>query len=363
MENLELKGIWQGRRVFLTGQTGFKGAWMSLWLQTLGAKVTAIALPPPMESSLYSKLFPHGDPDHHAVDIRDADAVRSAILEARPEIVIHMAAQALVRQSYLDPVGTYAANVMGTVNVLEAVVASETVKTVIVVTSDKVYANDDRGLPFAEMDRLGGKDPYSNSKAATELVCQAYRDSFLSKKGIKLGSVRAGNVIGGGDWSEDRLVPDAIRAFRKGEAVSLRYPGATRPWQHVLEPLCGYLMFAHRLSMTQDALPPALNFGPSAGSFASVSQLVDRLACKCGIGVDAWRPVLGDHPVEATALTLSSQLAREMIGWIPRLDLDATIAWTADWYEADHRDEDMRNYTCRQIADYQQLIAYQEIAA
>ncbi|ULR46844.1 CDP-glucose 4,6-dehydratase [Rhizobium sp. K102] len=352
-----LTDFWKGRRVFLTGHTGFKGSWLSLWLERLGADVAAVSLAPETEPSLYRKLAPWDDRGHHIIDIRDAGALLDVFQGFEPEIVIHMAAQALVRRSYENPAETFSTNVMGTANVLDAVRQAPSVKTVLVITSDKVYANNGSGIPFIETDTLGGKDPYSNSKACTELVCQSYRDSFFKGRDIQLATVRAGNVIGGGDWSKDRLIPDFIRAFESNQPILLRYPEAVRPWQHVLEPLGGYLAFAEALTLGGDRkLPDALNFGPHPESFATVSELAEALGRAHRVE-DVWRLAPGEHLPEAPALTLSSALAFDSIGWRPRLSLQQTIDWTAAWYRANREGEDMRAFSLGQITAYEEAIS------
>ncbi|MCV9944767.1 CDP-glucose 4,6-dehydratase [Rhizobium sp. BT-175] len=349
-----LTNFWNGRRVFLTGHTGFKGSWLSLWLEKLGAEVTAVSLEPETNPSLYLRLSPWNGQGHHIADIRDAVAFKQRLIAFEPEIVIHMAAQALVRRSYENPGETFATNVMGTANVLDAVRETPAVKTVLVVTSDKVYANNGSGVPFVETDMLGGKDPYSNSKACTELVVQSYRDSFFNGHDIRVATVRAGNVIGGGDWSRDRLIPDFIRAFESNQPILLRYPEAIRPWQHVLEPLSGYLAFAQALTAAGEReLPEALNFGPDPQSFAMVSELAEALGLAHGVN-DVWKPAPGKHLPEAPALTLSSALALDTIGWRPRLSLQQTIDWTAAWYKANREGADMRAFTLAQIAAYEE---------
>lgn len=356
MENMELAEFWRGRRVLVTGHTGFKGAWLCLWLEKLGAVVGAVALAPETSPSLYARLAPWNNADHHAADIRDSLTFRAHMVAFKPEIVIHMAAQALVRRSYDDPVGTFSTNVMGTANVLEAVRACPLVRTVLVVTSDKVYAETESGRPFVETDRLAGHDPYSASKACTEIVCQSYRASFFRERDLRLATVRAGNVIGGGDWSDDRLVPDFIRALEQGEPILLRYPHAVRPWQHVLEPLGGYLRFAQALlSDRAGALPDALNFGPDEESVATVSELAEALAAAHG-AADAWWPAPGPHPPEAAVLQLSSGLARRSIGWQPRLTLREAVDWTAAWYRANREGADMRAFSLDQIAAYESAV-------
>ncbi len=355
VENMGLKNFWSGRRVFITGHTGFKGSWLCLWLEKLGAQVFTVALPPNTSPSLYKLFTIETNVGHHFLDIRDELKLKDYLIQAEPEIVIHMAAQALVRQSYADPANTYSTNVMGTVNLLEAVRISKSVKTVIVVTTDKVYANNNAGIPFVEIDPLGGEDPYSNSKAATELICQSYRHSFFNQMRIKLATVRAGNVIGGGDWSADRLIPDAIRAFEANHAVMLRYPNAIRPWQHVLEPLHGYLLFAQALIETQSQLPDALNFGPTPENFATVSEVIDALAMSQKIE-HAWQHSPGEHPPEASYLVLRSDLAQKTIGWCPRLNLRQTLDWTTRWYAAYRQGHDMRDFSLKQISDYENEI-------
>ncbi|RUM27314.1 CDP-glucose 4,6-dehydratase [Rhizobium vallis] len=352
-----LTNFWNGRRVFLTGHTGFKGSWLSLWLEKLGAEVSAVSLEPETNPSLYLRLSPWNGQNHHIADIRDAAAFKQRLIAFEPEIVIHMAAQALVRRSYKNPAETFATNVMGTANVLDAVRETSSVKTALVITSDKVYANNGSGVPFIETDTLGGKDPYSNSKACTELVVQSYRDSFFKERDIRIATVRAGNVIGGGDWSRDRLIPDFIRAFESNQPILLRYPEAIRPWQHVLEPLGGYLAFAEALTVAGEReLPEALNFGPDPQSFAMVFQLAEALGFAHGVN-NVWKPAPGKHLPEAPALTLSSDLALSAIGWRPRLNLQQTIDWTAAWYKANREGADMRAFSLDQIAAYEETLS------
>jgi CDP-glucose 4,6-dehydratase len=348
-----MREFWQSRRVFLTGHTGFKGAWMNLWLQHLGAKVTGYALAPHTEPSMFALLSGHCA--SHIADIRDEHRVREALIGADPHIVIHMAAQALVRESYRDPLATYATNVMGTGTLLQACRALPQLECVLVVTSDKVYENHGEGRPFVEGDRLGGHDPYSNSKACAELLTLSFRDSFFSD-GAPIATVRAGNVIGGGDWSQDRLIPDCVRALEAGEPVSLRYPEAIRPWQHVLEPLSGYLAFAQALVQAPAATPRAVNFGPDPSSFCTVREVVESFSASFS-GRPGWRRDTGAHPKEASALTLSSALAQNSLGWRPRLAVGESMAWTADWYRAHAAGENMMKYSEAQIARYQTLPA------
>ena len=339
--------------MFLTGHTGFKGAWMSLWLRLLGAKVAGYALAPHTKPSLFDLM---GSESASCIgDIRDAGRVRDALSAADPQIIIHMAAQALVRESYRDPLATYATNVMGTAILLQACRALGHVECVLVVTSDKVYENHGDGHPFVEDDRLGGHDPYSNSKACAELMTASFRESFF-RDGPPIASVRAGNVIGGGDWSQDRLIPDCVRALQANEPVALRYPDAVRPWQHVLEPLCGYLALAQALVQAPADAPRAVNFGPNPASFCRVHEVVDAFSARFS-GKPGWRRDAGVHPQEAAALTLSSALAQRSLGWRPRLDVGESLAWTADWYRAYAAGENMVKISEAQIERYQSLPA------
>jgi CDP-glucose 4,6-dehydratase len=338
----------------LTGHTGFKGTWMNLWLQSLGANVTGYALAPDTEPNMFAMVESRAQ--SHIADIRDEKKVRDALIGADPQIVIHMAAQALVRESYRDPLATYATNVLGTGAVLQACRALRQLQCVLVITSDKVYENNDAGRPFVEGDRLGGHDPYSSSKACTELLTGSFRDSFFSDA-APIATARAGNVIGGGDWSQDRLIPDCVRALEAGEPVSLRSPDAIRPWQHVLEPLSGYLALAQALVQAPAATPRAVNFGPNPSSFCTVREVVEGFSARFA-GRPGWRRDAGAPPLkEAGALTLSSALAQSALDWHPRLSVDESLAWTADWYRAHAAGEDMTKYSEAQIARYQSLPA------
>jgi len=337
--------------VLLTGHTGFKGAWLHLWLRGWGAEVTGLASPPAAAPNSWDLV---GGQERPLIgDIRDQRFVASAVASLRPQVVIHMAAQALVRESYRDPVTTYATNVMGTANVLDACRTARGLECVVVVTSDKVYQNDGVGRAFVEADRLGGHDPYSNSKACTELVASSFRDSFF-KDGPPLATARAGNVVGGGDWSVDRLIPDCVRALVGGSRVTLRNPDAVRPWQHVLEPLSGYLALAEALVRSPKTTPRALNFGPDPRSFCTVSDVVDAFSARFD-GRPGWQRDGCAHPLEARALTLSSALARNSLRWRPRLGLAQSLAWTADWYLAHAQGADMLAFSEAQIAAYSAL--------
>ena len=331
---------------------------MSLWLKSLGAEVTGYALPPTAEPNLWSLIgsVVQGAGGMRSViaDIRELRPVGEAMARADPQIVIHMAAQALVRESYRDPLATYATNVMGTAVLLQACRALPNLQCVVVVTSDKVYENRSAGRAFEEGDRLGGHDPYSNSKACAELLTQSFRDSFFAD-GPPIASARAGNVVGGGDWSEDRLIPDCVRALQSGHAVILRYPEAIRPWQHVLEPLSGYLSLAEALVNAPDRTPRAVNFGPDPASFCTVREVVDEFGARFA-GKPGWVRDSAPQPPEAQALTLSSALAGQRLGWHPRLGIRETLAWTADWYLAHSAGENMAAFSEAQIAQYRELM-------
>jgi CDP-glucose 4,6-dehydratase len=334
--------------VLITGHTGFKGAWLSLWLRRMGARLTGYALAPTSTPNLWDIVG--GEMPWVLGDVRDAARFSDAVRNADPQIVIHMAAQALVRESYRDPLGTYATNVLGTGALLQACRELKALECVVVVTSDKVYENFGAGRPFEEGDRLGGHDPYSNSKACTEMLTGSFRESFF-KDGPPLATVRAGNVIGGGDWSEDRLIPDCVRGLATRTPVLLRYPDAVRPWQHVLEPLGGYLALAQALVQAPDSAPRAVNFGPDPASFCAVRQVVDAFSARFG-GKPGWERDRGPHPLEAQALTLSSGLAERTLGWRPCLGIAESVAWTADWYRAHVAGEDMARFSEAQIEQY-----------
>jgi len=326
---------WRGRRVLVTGHTGFKGAWLALWLNALGARVQGLSGPRPSDPTLYdqARVGELCDDEVHA-DVRDGDATRAAVERFQPEVVFHMAAQAIVRRSLVDPVETWATNVVGTANLLQALPPS--VEAVVVVTSDKCYRDIETGRAQTESDPLGGKDPYSASKAAQELVARAHRDTF----GGPIATARAGNVIGGGDWAADRLIPDIIRAG--GEPVVLRNPDAVRPWQHVLNPLSGYLVLAEHLLAGED-VAEAFNFGPPADDALTVREVVDRLGTPYRIEPDP------DAGKESVLLRLDSTKARERLGWTPGWDLETGLHATAEWYAADN---DPRERTLRQIGRF-----------
>lgn len=349
--------FWNGKRVFLTGHTGFKGGWLSLWLQQLGAEVTGYALAPPSDPSLFEVAQVGRAMRSLIGDIRDGAALTRAMQEAQPEIVIHMAAQALVRYSYANPVETYAVNVMGLVNVFEAVRATPGIKAVVNVTSDKCYENREWPWGYRENEAFGGYDPYSNSKACAELVTAGYRSSFFNPEkhaqhGVALASGRAGNVIGGGDWALDRLIPDMVRAIGQRQAVMIRNPGAIRPWQHVLEPLSGYLALAEHLYQHGCAYAEGFNFGPHDTDARPVQWIVERLCQNWGEGA-AWTLDGAPQPHEATYLKLDCSKARARLGWQPRWNLGQTIEQIVAWHQAHAAGADMRALTLAQIDTYQ----------
>jgi CDP-glucose 4,6-dehydratase len=351
--------FWAGRRVVVTGHTGFKGSWLSLWLQQLNAYVCGVALDPPTDPSMFIEAGVAQGMRSEIADIRDLDQVKAAFREHRPEVVFHMAAQPLVRKSYEDPVATYATNVMGTVNVLEAIRGCNSVRAVVVITTDKCYENKEWVWPYRETDRLGGYDPYSNSKACSELVVSAFRNSFFNpadygRHGVAVASVRAGNVIGGGDWAEDRLVPDIMRAFTEKSAVRIRSPRAIRPWQHVLEPLRGYLTVAESLCEQGIACGEAWNFGPDQSDVQPVEWVVRELAKTWGAGA-RWELEEGVQPHEAQSLMLDCSNATTRLGWRPRIRLTHALAMTSSWYQARLQQRDMHAYTIGQILDYIEL--------
>jgi len=346
--------FWLGQRVLVTGHTGFKGAWLSLWLQSLGADVSGLARgTPPRGPSLYELAGVGGQMREFAADVRDGEAVREVMSQASPEIVLHLAAQPLVRRSLRDPVSTYEVNLMGTVNVLDAVrEAGEQVRAVVVVTSDKCYENSgDRSRRFVEDDPLGGDDPYSSSKACAELAVSAYRRSFFATESApRVATARAGNVIGGGDWGEDRLIADAVRAVEQGQTVKVRNPQAVRPWQHVLNPLAGYLLLAQALWERADAAH-AWNFGPPAGDARSVSWIVERLGALWG-GALRWELDQGANPPESLHVALDSGKAERELSWRPHWDLEDALGLVVEWHRAQRAGGDMRAFSLAQIARF-----------
>jgi CDP-glucose 4,6-dehydratase len=332
--------FWSGKRVLLTGHSGFKGAWLSLWLARLGAKVTGVSLPPATSPNLFSLLRLEELVDSRWVDVRDFPKVGAVLREAAPQVVFHMAAQSLVRPGYRDPATTFTTNFNGTLSILENARQSPTVKSVVTITTDKVYRNNDSGRSFREDDPLGGRDPYSASKAAAEMLVSCYRNAFCQPAGIGLAAARAGNVIGGGDWSEDRILPDAVRAWGTGVTLEVRNPEATRPWQHVLEPLCGYLKLAEKL-FHDPAIAGDFNLGPSPRDTASVRDVVKIAREGFGRGEVAWG-VKRDALHEAKALALDNSKAKDILGIAPVWNLQTAVERTMRWYRNQLEGEDAR---------------------
>lgn len=350
MESLGVTpSFWRGRRVLLTGQTGFKGAWLSLWLESLGAHVSAFALEPEPDS-LWARFDPAPGARNAVADLRDAAMVAAQVRAAAPEIVFHLAAQAIVRRGYDDPAATFAANVSGTVNLLEALRPLKTLQTLLVITSDKVYGSPPGPEGFLETDALGGSDPYSASKAACEMVVAAYGEALLRPAGIAVATARAGNVVGGGDMGQDRIVPDIVRAITSGNQLRLRAPEALRPWLNVLDALGGYLTFAEYMTGHRADAPRALNFGPDAGSRRCVRELVDTFSAAWGAipKIEIDKPL----PIEPKPLWLNSTLARQTLGWSPRLDFEDSVRWTVDWWRRLANGDRARDICTAQIAAY-----------
>lgn len=346
------RSFWRGKRVFLTGHTGFKGGWLALWLNSMGAHVHGYALPPSTNPSFFAATNLEEQLASSTIgDVRDAILLESSLRNAEPEVVLHLAAQPLVRHSYVAPVETYAVNVMGTVNLFEAIRRTPGVKAVVNVTTDKCYENREWSKPYEESEALGGYDPYSNSKACAELVTSAYRQSFLAEQGIALGSARAGNVIGGGDWSKDRLLPDFLRAIDSGQPLVIRYPHAIRPWQHVLEPLAGYLQLAEKLHTQNSSFAEAWNFGPEEADARPVEWLVNNLCAR--IPNACWQKEEAPQPHEAGTLKLDSSKAKRRLEWRPRWHLDQALARTVDWHLAWRGNQNMRAFSLQQISDYE----------
>jgi CDP-glucose 4,6-dehydratase len=345
------RAFWLGRRVLLTGHTGFKGAWMTLMLRALGAQVTGLALPPDDPRDLFEVVGLAKDIHHCLGDVRELDVVNSVLREAKPSIVLHLAAQPLVRVSYIEPVDTFATNIMGTVHLLEAARRTPGIEAVVVVTSDKCYDNQGLGRGFRESDAMGGHDPYSSSKGCAELVTAAYRHSFFREAGsAQLATARAGNVIGGGDWSRDRLVPDIMHAIAAGEVVRIRYPQAVRPWQHVLDPLIGYLVLAQRLAGGAHDAAEAWNFGPGSDSEVSVAVLVEYLVKLWGPAA-RWELDRDNHPHEAAILKLDCGKAQTRLSWRPLIGFAKALEMTVAWYRAFAAGDDMRAFTQNQVED------------
>lgn len=346
--------FWKGKKVFLTGHTGFKGSWLSLWLASMGAKVTGYALEPNTKPNLFDALeIDSLIEKSHIADIRDLASLQKAMSQANPDIVMHMAAQPLVRYSYVNPVETYTVNVMGTVYVLESTRSVDSIRATVVVTTDKCYENKEWVWGYRENEPMGGYDPYSNSKGCAELVTSAYRQSYFSKSDStnSVASVRAGNVIGGGDWSEDRLIPDAIRAFEANKPLMIRNPSATRPWQHVLEPLSGYLILAQALYEQGPAFASGWNFGPQDEDNRSVQEVIDLLITVWGESA-GWLKEGSEHPHETNLLKLDCSKARTQLGWLPKWNLEIATQKIVEWQKAYQAKKNMQKVSLAQINQY-----------
>ncbi|MGR0481949.1 MAG: CDP-glucose 4,6-dehydratase [Candidatus Electronema sp. V4] len=345
--------FWHGKRVLVTGHTGFKGAWLTLWLNQMGAKITGVSLPPNTAPNLFELADLVNSCDSLFCDIRDAAALAAQVKNAQPEVVFHLAAQPLVRASYREPRETFAVNIMGTANLLDAL-RSSSVRVAVMITTDKVYRNNEWSWPYREDDALGGHDPYSASKAACEIVIDSYRKAFFAEQGVAVASARAGNVIGGGDWSEDRLVPDAVRAWQSGSVLHIRRPDAVRPWQHVLEPLAGYLVLAQQL-WTNANLAGAYNFGPLTDEAATVREVIELARTAYGNGEVRYGNG-SEGPHEAGRLVLEIAKVKQQLGFQPRLSLTEAIQRTMAWYKAQHSGADVRRLCEEDIAAYEAVL-------
>ncbi len=347
--------FWRGKRVLITGHTGFKGSWLSLWLQTLSAELTGYALEAPTDPSLF-ELAGVGEGMFSVTgDVRNLDNLKRVIAERRPEIIIHLAAQSLVRTSYLEPIETYESNVMGTANLLEAVRLNHSARVVLIVTSDKCYENTGVGQPCLESEAMGGHDPYSSSKGCAELIASAYRNSYFNARGIAVATARAGNVFGGGDWAKDRLIPDIFEGFLNDKAIHIRYPQAIRPWQHVQNALEGYLILAERLWENSSEFSEAWNFGPEEDETRSVEWLVNFLRKAWG-DTPNWRCDETSHFHETAVLRLDSQKARTRLPWRPSVSLEAGLISLVAWYRAFQAQENMQQVTLQQILKNQERV-------
>ncbi len=349
------RDFWTGKSVFLTGHTGFKGSWLSAWLNDMGANIHGYALQPPSDINLFSEARIEEQVKSSTIaDICDAQALQKSMLSAQPDIIIHMAAQPLVRHSYNDPLETYMTNVIGTVNLFEAARKMSTVKAIVNVTTDKCYENKEWIWPYRENEPLGGYDPYSSSKACSELVTSAYRSSFFSEKNVHLASARAGNVIGGGDWAEDRLIPDFLRALDADQPLIIRSPKAIRPWQHVLEPLAGYIKLAEKLYNSDDAFATGWNFGPDSADNQTVQWIIEHLCAQ--IPNSSWQLDSQLQPHEANVLKLDSSKAKALLGWQPRWNLSTALDKTLEWHIAWKGNDNMMDITLQHIYSYEDCI-------
>ena len=354
MENLVSRKFWQGKKVFVTGHTGFKGSWLTFWLNLLGAKVRGYALAPEASPNLFENLHFENKIESIIGDIRDLSKLEESIVDFEPEILFHLAAQSLVRRSYRQPVDTYQTNVIGTINVLEAVRRAKSVKSVVVITTDKVYENKEWIWAYRENERLGGFDPYSNSKACAELAVSAYRNSFFEESETLIATARAGNVIGGGDWSEDRLLPDVFRSLVFGNELEIRNPHSIRPWQHVLEPLAGYLKLAAKLYAGEKSFAEAWNFGPGEEDSKPVGWILEKIKQTWNEPVN-WKIDKGVQPHEARLLKLDSTKAKTELKWLPKLSLDEAVNLTAGWYRGFKDKKDLVELTRSQIDSFIKL--------
>ena len=345
--------FWRGKNVIITGHTGFKGCWLAFWLTQLGTKVTGYALDPPTDPNLFSALEIQKNIIDLRNDIRDLFSLKSAIRSAAPDIIIHMAAQSLVRQSYKDPVSTYETNVLGTVNIFDACRTCDSVRVILIVTSDKCYENKEVDYSYGETDPMGGHDPYSSSKGCAELVTSAFRRSFYNNPSAPaIASARAGNVIGGGDWASDRIIPDAMRAFSDKQILQVRNPDAIRPWQHVLEPISGYMTLCEKMWYEPSKFSKGWNFGPEDESVCTVKEVTDKVSALWGNHA-VWTKSNGDHPHEATLLKLDITEAKKKLAWIPKWDLDTALEKTVSWYKSYYNGEDIHKMSLEQINKYQ----------
>ena len=360
MEGLEMNPqFWKNKNVLVTGHTGFKGSWLSLWLTSLEANLVGYSLPPPTNPSLFELANIADDMTSILGDVRDLQHLTSEIEKHSPEILIHLAAQSLVVNSHENPIDTYTTNVMGTLNVLEAVRRTESVKVVLIITSDKCYKNNEWDWGYREHDTLGGIDPYSNSKACAELVTSAYRTSYFQKpvppfKNVAVATVRAGNVVGGGDWAKNRLIPDTVKALQDSEVIIIRNPSSIRPWQHVLEPLGGYMSLAEKLWEHGVEYAEEWNFGPSDNDAKTVSWVVDQL-CRLWGSDSKWKEIPQPYPHESHYLKLDCSKSKNRLEWKPKLSLDTTLEWVIEWFKNYNNKNDLRDFTKKQITKYQNL--------
>jgi CDP-glucose 4,6-dehydratase len=352
------KEFWKNRRVLITGHTGFKGSWLLLWLKHLGAEVTGFSLEAPTTPSLFEATNIDKDFNHVIGDIRNLNSLFECINTFAPELVIHMAAQSLVFDSYIDPVSTYQSNVMGTINLFEAIRKTDSVKAVLNITTDKCYENKEWIWGYKETDPLGGYDPYSSSKACSEIISESYRQSFFSSKGVLMATARAGNVIGGGDWSDNRIIPDAIRSFSQGRPLIVRSPLSIRPWQHVLEPISGYLAICQKLINGEDQFASSWNFGPNYSDNREVSILADLMVDNWG-GDAKWELDKKEHYHEAQQLKLDCSKSNFYLKWSPKWALDVSVDKTISWYKAFYNGQDMNEFSLKQILEYQEKCSRQ----